>query len=48
MTIPKFIENMEDIVRTEAKYTAQQIGNSIGISKGTACNSSDGMGKMLV
>ena len=38
MTDPKIIENMEDLVRTEARYTAQQIGNLFGISKGTTFN----------
>ena len=38
MTDPKIIENMEDLVRTDTRYTAQQIGNLFGISKENTFN----------
>ena len=38
MAVPKIIENMEDLAKINTRYTGQQIGNIIGLSKETTVN----------
>ena len=48
MTVPKIIENMEDLVRTDTIYTANLIGISKGTTLNSMCNVLKTSGKVLV